>query len=147
MYVKKEPRLTLSTINNAEIIHEEFETSSFYKKNKTLLIVFFDRDVNDKLEHNIDKEIIDTYLYRLTNYDFKIIKHDWELIRNKVRNCQAHNLRNRDTEHLESCGGESNAKEYRDYFNHDKYCPEPAKNKRFAYKKHFLDSIIDKAVN
>ena len=147
MYVKKEPRLTLSTINNAEIINEEFDTSSFYKKNKTLLIVFFDRDVNDKFEHNIDKKVIDTYLYTLANYDYEIIKNDWELIRNKVRNCEAHNLRNRDTEHLESCRGESKAREYKDYFNQDEYCPEPAKNKRFAYKKDFLSNIIDMAVN
>ena len=34
MYVKKEPRLTLSTINNAEIINEEFDTLPFYKKKK-----------------------------------------------------------------------------------------------------------------
>lgn len=147
MHVKKEPRLTLSTINNAEIINEEFDTSSFYRKNKTLLIVFFDRDLNDKFEHNIDKEVIETYVYTLKNHDYGIVKKDWELIRNKIRDCQAHNLKNKDTEHLESCGGESKAKEYKDYFNQNLYCPKPAKNKRFAYKKEFLNSIIDTAVN
>ena len=146
-YVRKEPRLTLGTIHNNEIIDEEFDTSSFYRKNKTLLIVFFDRDFNDELKHNIDKEVIDTYVYTLENHDYEIIKKDWEHIRNRIRDCEAHNLRNRETINLESCGGEGKANFYTDYSNKDKNCEIPAKKKRFAYTKEFWNKIIDTAVN
>ena len=147
IYVKKEPRLTLSTIHNNEIIDEEFDNSSFYKKNKNLLIVFWLHDEINTNQHPIDKEIISTFTYRLEGRDYEIIRKDWEHIRNRIRECEAHNLRNRETINLESCGGEGKANFYRDYSNKDKSCSLPAKKKRFAYTKDFWNKIIDTAVN
>ncbi len=147
LYVKKEPRLTLSTIHNSEIIDEEFDSSSFYKKNKNLLIIFWLHDDLNTDQHPIDKEIISTFNYRLEGRDYEIIRKDWEHIRNRIRECEAHNLRNRETINLESCGGEGKANYYRDYSNKNNYCPIPAKKKRFAYTKDFWNQIIDSAVN
>ena len=146
-YVKKEPRLTLSTIHNNEIIDEEFETSSFFKKNKNLLIVFWLHDELNIHQHPIDKEILVTFNYQLEGKDYEIIKKDWEHIRNRIRDCEAHNLRNRETVNLESCGGEGKANLYRDYSKNNKNCEIPAKKKRFAYTKEFWNQIIDKAIN
>lgn len=139
-YIKKEPRLTLGTIQNNEIVDEEFETSSFYKKNKALLILFWLEEKNNSNIHPIDKRFLFTTIYRLDGKDYEVIKKDWEYIRNKIRDCEAHNLRNRETVNLESCGGEGKENYY---YN----CPIPAKKKRFAYTKKFWNSIIDEACN
>lgn len=147
LYVKKEPRLTLSTIHNNEIIDEEFENSSFFKKNNNLLIVFWLHDEQNINQHPIDKEILATFEYQLEDRDYEIIKKDWEHIRNRIRDCEAHNLRNRETVNLESCGGEGKADFYRDYSNSGENCHLPAKKKRFAYTKEFWNKIIDSAVN
>ena len=87
-------------------------------------------------QHPIDKEILVTFNYQLEGKDYEIIKKDWEHIRNRIRDCEAHNLRNRETVNLESCGGEGKAN-YRDYSKSNKNCEIPAKKKRFAYKKNF----------
>ena len=98
-------------------------------------------------QHPIDKEILVTFNYQLEGKDYEIIKKDWEHIRNRIRDCEAHNLRNRETVNLESCGGEGKANFYRDYSKNNKNCEIPAKKKRFAYTKEFWNQIIDKAIN
>lgn len=138
--VKKEPRLTLGTIQNNEIVDEEFDSSSFYKKNKKLLILFWYENKRKPNQHPIDKRFLFSTVYKLEGKDYEIIKKDWEYIRNKIRNCEAHNLRNRDTNNLESCGGEGKAHTYHN-------CPIPAKKKRFAYYGKFWNKIIDDVAN
>lgn len=147
VYVKKEPRLTLSTINNEKIVDEEFETSAFLKKNKNLLIIFWLHKPHNLNQHPIEKEVLSTYLFELKDKNYEIIKKDWEYIRNKIRNCQAHDLKNRETVNLESCGGETKPTFYKNFYNQIENCPLPAKNKRFAYTKNFWNSIIDDALN
>ena len=129
------------------LIDEEFENSSFFKKNNNLLIVFWLHDEQNINQHPIDKEILATFEYQLKDRDYEIIKKDWEHIRNRIRDCEAHNLRNRETVNLESCGGEGKADFYRDYSNSGENCHLPAKKKRFAYTKEFWNKIIDSAVN
>lgn len=88
-------------------------------------------------QHPIDKEILVTYKYQLEGKDYEIIKKDWEYIRNRIRDCEAHNLRNRETINLESCGGEGKANFYTDYSNKDKNCEIPAKKKDLLTQKNF----------
>ena len=80
-YRSKE-RLVLNIINYLEVHQEKFETSSFWKKNAHLLLVFY--------LHDKEKDILD-YLIKLVddweypNQDLLIIKRDWETINQKIK--------------------------------------------------------------
>ena len=87
-YRSKE-RLVLNIINYVEVVNQKFETSSFWKKNANLLLVFY--------LYEIDKNILD-YLIPLVDewtfpsLDLQIIKQDWETINNKILAGKAHEL-------------------------------------------------------
>ena len=70
---RSKERLVLNIINYLEVHKEDFETSSFWKKNAHLLLVFYlhDRDL-DLLDYII--KLVDGWQY--PNEDLKIIKRD-----------------------------------------------------------------------
>ena len=71
---RSKERLVLNIINYLKVHKEDFETSSFIKKNAHLLLVFYlhDRDLN-LLDYII--KLVDGWQY--PNEDLKIIKQDW----------------------------------------------------------------------
>ena len=79
---RSKERLVLNIINYLEVHKEEFENSSFWKKNAHLLLVFYlhDKD-SDLLDYLI--KLVDDWQY--PNEDLKIIKHDWETINKKIQ--------------------------------------------------------------
>lgn len=134
-YRSKE-RLVLNIINYLEVHKEEFETSSFWKKNAHLLLVFYlhDRDL-DLLDYLI--KLVDGWQY--PNEDLKIIKQDWELINQKIKDGKAHELSEGDTFYLGACTKGSTAlKSYRDQpFNKEK-----AKQRAYSLKQGYVNHII-----
>lgn len=98
--VSKE-RLVLNMINYVEEGDKTFETSSFYRKNKRLLIWFY---LYLKGKNPID--------YQITNYDlfefeksleYKVIKKDWEIIHKKIASGKADKISESDTTFLSAC--------------------------------------------
>ncbi len=134
-YRSKE-RLVLNIINYLEVHKEEFETSSFWKKNAHLLLVFYlhDRDL-DLLDYLI--KLVDGWQY--PNEDLKIIKQDWEFINQKIKDGKAHELSEGDTFYLGACTKGSTAlKSYRDQpFNSEK-----AKQRAYSLKQGYVNHII-----
>jgi DNA mismatch repair protein MutH len=134
-YRSKE-RLVLNIINYLEVHKEEFETSSFWKKNAHLLLVFYlhDRDL-DLLDYLI--KLVDGWQY--PNEDLKIIKQDWELINQKIKDGKAHELSEGDTFYLGACTKGSTAlKSFRDQpFN-----KEQAKQRAYSLKQGYVNHII-----
>ncbi|WP_412984677.1 Sau3AI family type II restriction endonuclease [Pontimicrobium sp. IMCC45349] len=134
-YRSKE-RLVLNIINYLEVHKEEFETSSFWKKNAHLLLVFYlhDRDLN-LLDYII--KLVDGWQY--PNEDLKIIKQDWEFINQKIKDGKAHELSEGDTFYLGACTKGSTAlKSYRDQpFNNEK-----AKQRAYSLKQGYVNHII-----
>ena len=134
-YRSKE-RLVLNIINYLEVHKEEFETSSFWKKNAHLLLVFY--------LHNRDLDLLD-YLIKLVdgwqfpNEDLKIIKQDWEFINQKIKDGKAHELSEGDTFYLGACTKGSTAlKSFRDQpFNE-----EQAKQRAYSLKQGYVNHII-----
>ncbi|TVZ09799.1 DNA mismatch repair protein MutH [Cellulophaga sp. RHA_52] len=134
-YRSKE-RLVLNIINYLEVHKEEFETSSFWKKNAHLLLVFYlhDRDLN-LLDYLI--KLVEGWQY--PTEDLKIIKQDWEFINQKIKDGKAHELSEGDTFYLGACTKGSTAlKSFRDQpFNDIK-----AKQRAYSLKQGYVNHII-----
>lgn len=133
---RSKERLVLNIINYLEVHKEDFETSSFWKKNAHLLLVFYlhDRDL-DLLDYII--KLVDGWQY--PNEDLKIIKRDWEFINQKIKDGKAHELSEGDTFYLGACTKGSTAlKSFRDQpFN-----KEQAKQRAYSLKQGYVNQII-----
>ncbi|SDO74218.1 Sau3AI family type II restriction endonuclease [Halobacillus sp. SY10] len=81
-------RLSLSMINYNEIIHEEFEFSKLIAKNKKILIIWYEYV---KGVEYADFVIRDYQIYDMTK-DEKIIENDFNTIKQKVIEGEAHKL-------------------------------------------------------
>src|SRR5690554_7268790 len=135
---RSKERLILKIINYLEVYKEEFETSSFWKKNADLLLVFYlhDRDL-DLLDYII--KLVDDWKY--PKEDLKIIRRDWEFINQKIKEGKAHELSEGDTFYLGACTKGSTAlKSFRDQpFNQEK-----AKQRAYSLKQGYVNHIIAK---
>ncbi len=133
---RSKERLVLNIINYLEVHKEDFETSSFWKKNAHLLLVFYLHDSDlDLLDYLI--KLVDDWKY--PNEDLKIIKQDWELINQKIKDGKAHELSEGDTFYLGACTKGSTAlKSYRNQpFNIKK-----AKQRAYSLKQGYVNHII-----
>lgn len=133
--VSKE-RLVLNIINYMEVYKEKFDTSSFWKKNSHLLLVFYlhEKDT-DALDYLI--KLVDEWKY--PEEDLKIIKHDWELIRKKIDDGKAHEISEGDTFYLGACTKGSTAlKSYREQPKSE----IRAKQRAFSLKQGYVNHII-----
>ena len=99
-YSSKE-RLVLNMINYNNEVDKTFETSSFYHKNRRLLIWFY-----------LWSKGLLASEYTITNYDlfefersvqYQTIKRDWEIIHKKIVDGRAHEISESDTTFLAAC--------------------------------------------
>lgn len=129
-------RLVLNIINYLDVHKENFKTSSFWKKNAHLLLVFYLHDKELELLDYVIK-LVDTWQYH--NEDLKIIKRDWEFINQKIIDGKAHELSEGDTFYLGACTKGSTAlKSFRDQpFN-----GEQAKQRAYSLKQGYVNHII-----
>jgi len=134
--VRSKERLVLNIINYLEVHQEKFETSSFWKKNAHLLLVFYLHDKDLNLLDYIIKLVAD---WQYPNDDLKIIKQDWEFINQKIKDGKAHELSEGDTFYLGACTKGSTAlKSFRDQpFNEEK-----AKQRAYSLKQGYVNHII-----
>ncbi|MBP0902609.1 Sau3AI family type II restriction endonuclease [Mariniflexile gromovii] len=133
---RSKERLVLNIINYLEVHKEEFETSSFWKKNAHLLLVFYlhDKDL-DLLDYLI--KLVEGWQY--PSEDLKIIKHDWELINQKIKNGKAHELSEGDTFYLGACTKGSTALKS---FRNQPFNLEQAKQRAYSLKQGYVNHII-----
>lgn len=128
-------RISLSMINFDEIISENFESSSFIRKNKKILFNMFLR-----LENQFDYErkflLID--LFKLKGNDLEVIKKDWHYIKKMASSLKANNIHEGDTNYLGAVTkGGKNQKLI-------PYCNGKASAKRRAYslKPAFIRNLL-----
>jgi DNA mismatch repair protein MutH len=95
-------RLVLNIINYNDLVNEEFESSHFIQKNKTLEIGFY-----QYFENNLKNEwsFSHTVLYEMerNKKDYEIIKNDWKIIQQYVREGRAEELSESLTVYLSAC--------------------------------------------
>ncbi len=133
---RSKERLVLNIINYIEVHKEEFETSSFWKKNAHLLLVFYlhDKDL-DLLDYII--KLVDGWQY--PNEDLIIIQQDWEFINQKIKDGKAHELSEGDTFYLGACTKGSTAIKS---FRNQPFNKEPAKQRAYSLKQGYVNHII-----
>ncbi len=134
-YRSKE-RLVLNIINYLEVHKENFEESSFWKKNAHLLLIFY--------LHDKEKDILD-YLIKLVddweypNQDLLIIKRDWETINQKIKEGKAHELSEGDTFYLGACTKGSTAEKS---LRNQPFNEVKAKQRAYSLKQGYVNHII-----
>ncbi|PHR71887.1 MAG: DNA mismatch repair protein [Lutibacter sp.] len=134
--IRSKERLVLNIINYLKVHKENFEESSFWKKNTHLLLIFYLHDKEkDLLDYLI--KLVDDWKY--PNQDLLIIKRDWETINQKIKDGKAHELSEGDTFYLGACTkGATAEKSLRDQpFNDVK-----AKQRAYSLKQGYVNHII-----
>lgn len=133
---RSKERLVLNIINYLEVHKEDFETSSFWKKNAHLLLVFYlhDRDL-DLLDYII--KLVDGWKY--PEEDLKIIEQDWNFIKQKIKDGKAHELSEGDTFYLGACTKGSTALKS---FRNQPFNDEKAKQRAYSLKQGYVNHII-----
>lgn len=134
--VSKE-RLVLNIIDYIAEVNKTFETSSFWSKNRLLLLLFY---LHDSSKIDIDLTFRICRLWDYPEEDLKIIKDDWLKIVTKVRNGEAHLLSEADTLYLAACTKGATAASS---FRSQPYSLDPAKQRAFSLKSKYLNFIID----
>lgn len=138
--VSKE-RLVFNIINYNEEYKLTFITSSFWKKNGLLLLMFYLSEA-DKLDREQIFQII--RLWRIPLKDLKIIKDDWNKIVSKIKNGLAHEISEGDTLYLGACTkGSTKAKS----MVTQPFSDVKAHRRAFSLKSKYLNFIINESLS
>jgi len=139
-FVSKE-RLVFSMIDYNKVVTEEWDTSSFLKKNKLLLLMFY--LYNEALTiADFQFKFVELFdmLSDISDADILQIKKDWEFIVSKIRNKQAHLLSEGDTYYLGACTKGKDSTVMRSQPGTD----IKAKPRAFSLKQQYLNYLIQK---
>jgi len=138
-YRSKE-RLVLNIINYLNVVNQNFETSDFYKKNASILLIFYLHQAGFDIVDYIIK-LVDEWSFPST--DLEIIKKDWEFITKKIANGKAHELSEGDTFYLGACTKGANALSVRK----QPFSDIPAKQRAYSFKQGYVNHIIASIAN
>ena len=136
-YQSKE-RLVLNIINYFDVVKQQFNNSSFWKKNANLLLVFY---LYDKGLKNLDYIIKLVDEWNFPSIDLHIIKNDWELIKTKIVEGKAHELSEGDTFYLGACTKGGKGGNFRGQPNNDIKAKQRAYSLKQGYVNHIIASI------
>lgn len=136
-YVSKE-RLVFSMIDYPSIVDESWETSSFLKKNKVLLLMFYlYLKEGSILDYEFKFVKLLDLIDGLSEEDAIQIREDWEFIVDKIKKGEAHLLSEADTYYLGACTKAQNSRIVR-----DQPFGVPAKPRAFSLKSQYLNYLI-----
>lgn len=131
-------RLVLNIINYFEESKVDFEHSSFWAKNKLILIMFY---LYEYERNDSNYMILESVLHKFLPKDLEIIKSDWKIIHDKIVNGEAQNISEADTMYLGACTKGSDAESsYRDQPN----SPIKARQRAYCLKASYMNSLVDK---
>lgn len=134
--LKAKERLVFNLINFTEICKENFEASSFIRKNALILFIFYLFEEDKAL---IDYMIKIAGLWEFPKEDLKIIRDDWEKIVSKIKAGKAHEISEGDTLYLGACTKGNTAK---GSMVKQPYSAELAPQRAFALKTKYLNFVI-----
>lgn len=131
-------RLVLNIIDFIKEYQATWETSSFWKKNAHLLLIFY---LHEAGVPAIDRIIKMTGIWDYPEKDLLIIRQDWEKIHQKIKEGKAHELSEGDTMYLGACtkgpGGSSIMRE-------QPFSEKPAPQRAYSLKRNYVDIIVKK---
>ena len=137
---KAKERLVLNIINYMKEAYTTFDTSSFWHKNETLMLLFYEykRD-----HHPGDFMFLKAILFKYPAEDLVIIKDDWQKIVEKIRAGRAHELSEGDTFYLGACTkGATAATSLRQ----QPFSNIPAKQRAYCLKNKYMTYLVRKFV-
>lgn len=134
--IRAKERLVCSIINYMEEYKRTFETSSFWHKCNTMLLMSYEhKEGIPKGEYTIDEAV----LFSFPEEDLLIIKHDWEIIIDKIRHGLAHTISEGDTFYLAACTKGVNASSVRP----QPFSDIPAKQRAYSLKSSYMTQVLN----
>lgn len=135
---KAKERLVLTMINYYGLADESWDTSSFLKKCRLMLILFYLYEKH--LPAPQRKFVLSPVLWEFPASDLIIIRRDWETIQQKILDGEAHELSEGDTFYLAACRKGSGGA-------HEPLRGQPfsaigAKSRAFSLKPSYVNTII-----
>ncbi|WP_026513600.1 Sau3AI family type II restriction endonuclease [Butyrivibrio sp. LB2008] len=130
-------RLILTMIDYMTVVNEDFETSHFWNKSKLILLIYY--LYKQEVKFNLDYRIGYAKLFTPPEQDLKIIKHDYEIIVEKIRAGKAHELSEGDTLYL-GAATKSSTSEVR---RKQPYSDIPAKPRAFTFKNSYMTYVLN----
>lgn len=130
-------RLSIGVINFKDIVNETFETSHLWEKLKKTLLVFH---TYKKGEDPRNYHITNVNIIQYSKSEIAQIMEDWNLIKNKVVEGNAHQISGGDTLYLEAATTGGKNQKYVDQPCSD----ELAHPRRFALKPAFVTTLLKK---
>ena len=143
-YLIKE-RLVCNMINYCDVVKEDFEHSHFYLKCQLMLLLFY---LHQSGSDNLDLEFIFSVLWKLPEKDLLIIRHDYDVIIDKIKQGKAHELSEGDTMYLGACRkGQKGDSLMEQPFNSEIGAPRRAFSLKMAYMRTVLDFVVKSGKN
>lgn len=137
--IRAKERLVCNIINYMEEYDKTFNTSAFWHKCNTMLLMSYEHLAGrPKGDFHIDAAI----LFSFPEEDLIIIEHDWETIINKVRAGKAHEISEGDTLYLAACTKGANASSVRP----QPFSNIPAKQRAYSLKASYMTQILNKYI-
>lgn len=130
-------RLIITMIDYFSVINEKFEDSHLWSKAKLILLVYYlySKEVTDRLNYKIGY----VQLFSPPEQDIKIIKHDYQVILDKIKAGKAHELSESDTLYLGAAPKASTSQDRRK----QPFSDELAKPRAFAFKSSYMTYVLN----
>lgn len=132
--ISAKERLVLNIINYHQEVSTTFETSSFWRKNQKILLMFYQWIPE---VHRSDYQVLKSHLLTFSEDDLLIIKKDWEFITNKVKMGKAHELSEADTIYLGACTKGKNKTSLRS----QPFSSIPAMQRAYSLKASYITGV------
>ena len=137
--IRAKERLVCNIINYMEEYDKTFQTSAFWHKCNTMLLMSYEHLADrPKGDFRIDEAV----LFSFPEEDLAIIEHDWETIMEKVRAGRAHELSEGDTLYLAACTKGATAASVRQ----QPFSEIPAKQRAYSLKSSYMTQVLNKYV-
>ncbi|KAF0092645.1 MAG: type II restriction endonuclease [Fusobacteria bacterium] len=135
--ISAKERLIINMINYMNDHKVEFEESHLWNKLQLILLIYYlyDNEIDNKLDYKIKF----AKLFRPSDTDLEIIKSDYNIIINKIKNGKAHEISGGDTLYLEAAtkSSKSNVRTRQPFSDIN------AKPRAFALKGSYMTYILN----
>ena len=138
--ISAKERLVLNIINYQKEVANTFESSSFWTKNKSILLMFYHWIPE---VHRSEYQVLKSHLLTFSEEDLQIIKNDWIFITNKIKSGKAHELSEADTIYLGACTKGKN----KDSLRAQPFSPIPAMQRAYSLKASFMTGVARKIIS
>ena len=134
-------RLVLNMIDYYDEAEATFETSSFYHKNRRILLWFY-HYLSGKPKADFEITAYDIFEFE-HSVEYAIIKRDWEIIHQKIVDGKAHEISESDTTFLAACTkGVGHGQTREQPFN-----ATPAKPRAYSFKTGFMSRVYREIIH